>query len=176
MCRTKHLLTKTCLKYFYFAFIHSYLNYCNIGWASTYHSTLKKVYIVQKKSARLILDMQRYTEARPLLKSLSILNVYQLNILQILIFMFKHKNNMLPDVFKSLFSAINHKYPTRHSNNNYIIPKTVLRKTDFTITTRGPRLWKLIPTIDLKNCTSLTIFKPILKRQLLNIHNETDYF
>ena len=163
MCRTKHLLTKTCLKYFYFAFIQSYLNYCNLAWASTYHSTLKKVYIVQKKSARLILDMPKCTEARPLLKILNILNVYQINIFQILIFMFKHQQNMLPDVFKPLFSLISHKYPTRHAKNNYIVPKTHLRKTDFSITCRGPRLWKSIPSCDLKNSTSLAFFKSILK-------------
>ena len=83
---------------------------------------------------------------------------------------------MLPDVFKPLFSAMSHKYPTRHANNNYIIPKTHLRKTDFTITCRGPRLWKLIPTDEIKNCTSLNNFKSILKRHLLNFNNETDYF
>ena len=50
-----------------------------------------------------------------LMKELNILNVYQINILQHLLFLFKVKNSITPKIFKQVFSLID---PTR--SNNYI--------------------------------------------------------
>ena len=91
-----------------------------------------------------------YAEARPLMKDLQILNVYQLNLFQTILFMFKLKNDIIPQVFRSQFSCINHRYPTRHSINNSTVPMTKLHKTNFTITCRGPSLWNKIPTAAMK--------------------------
>ena len=49
MHRVKYLLNNKCLKNF--AFIHTYLNYCNMAWASTYPSHLRKRFNIQKKQA-----------------------------------------------------------------------------------------------------------------------------
>ena len=49
-CTVKYLLNNKCLKNIYFAFIHSYLNYCNMVWASTYPSHLRTLLNIQKKS------------------------------------------------------------------------------------------------------------------------------
>jgi len=176
MYKAKHLLNKNCLKHIYYAFIHSYLNYGNIVWGSNYHSHLKKLYVIQKKACRIIMNKDRYAEARPLLKELGILNPFQLNIFHTILFMFRLRNEMLPKIFKAQFSVINHRYPTRHSINNYTIPKSTLRKTDFAITYRGPRLWNSIPTAPMKNITSFEIFKSSCKQLLLNSQNETNFF
>ena len=176
MYKSKHLLNRNCLKNIYFSFIHSYLNYCNIAWASTYKSNLKKLYTTQKKASRIIMDKNMFTEARPLMKDLNILNVYQLNIFQTLPFMFKQQSENNPQVFKSQFSKISHRYPTRYSLNNYAIPKTMLRKTDFAITCRAPSLWNKIATAEMKKSASINIFKSQLKSHLLNSQTETSYF
>ena len=44
----------------------------------------------------------------------------------------------MPNIFKTLFKKIQHKYLTRHANNNYIQAKTHFEATKFSITTRGP--------------------------------------
>ena len=46
-----------------------------------------------------------------LMKELNILNVYQINILQHLLFMFKVKNSITPKVFYQVFSLKDHLYP-----------------------------------------------------------------
>ena len=176
MYKTKHLLNRNCLKNLYFAFIHSYLNYCNMAWASTYKSHLKRLLNVQKKAVRIIMNKDTYADTRPLMKDLNILNIYQMNLFQILLFMFKSKNETNPRVFKSKFAVINHRYPTRYSTNNLKIPTTRLRKTDFSITCRGPSLWNKIPTTEIKNITSMQTFQTKLKYLLLNIENETEFF
>ena len=42
--RAKLLLEEISLKSIYFAYIHSYLIYANITWASTYRTKLKTIY------------------------------------------------------------------------------------------------------------------------------------
>ena len=49
------------------------------------------------------------------MKELNILNVYQINILQPLLFMFEVKNSIVPRVLNQAFSLIDHLYPTKFS-------------------------------------------------------------
>ena len=49
------------------------------------------------------------------MKELNILNVYQINILQPLLFMFEVKNSRVPRVLNQAFSLIDHLYPTKFS-------------------------------------------------------------
>ena len=123
--KAKFLLNKTCLKNIYFSFIQSYLIYANIAWASTNQTKLKKIYSKQKHASRIIFQEDRYTHARPLMKTLNALNIYQINIFQTLVFMFKLKNNMAPKVFQNQFKSIQHKYPTKYSLQNFKQPKTI---------------------------------------------------
>ena len=96
----------------------------------------------------IIFQEDRYTHARPLMKTLNALNIYQINIFKTLILMFKLKNNMAPKVFQNQFKSIQHKYPTKYSLQNFKEPKTISNMTKFSITSRGPELWtKLITNI-----------------------------
>ena len=122
--------------------------------------------------SRLILNAGRYACAEPLLKKINVLNIYKLNIYQNLLFMFKIYNNMLPTYFQPHFTLINHKYSTRYSISNFLIPTTSLRKTDFSITCRGPRLWNYFLNRDMKNMTSIKLFKRAVKLYLLDISNK----
>ena len=67
------------------------------------------------------------------MKELNILNVYQINILQHLLFMFKVKNSITPSVLNQAFSLIDHLYPTRFSDNSFKICDFSLRLTRFAI-------------------------------------------
>ena len=59
--------------------------------------------------------------SRLLMKELNISNVYQINILQHLLFMFKVKNSTTPREFNRAFLLIDHLYPTRFSDNSFKI-------------------------------------------------------
>ena len=45
--KSRDVLSKQCLNQLYFSFIHSYVNYANIAWASTSKSTLKLLIVVR---------------------------------------------------------------------------------------------------------------------------------
>ena len=80
-------------------------------------TNLKKLFNKQKHAVRIISDNDRYTPSRPLMKNYNILNIYQLNIYQILTFMFKTKHKTSPEIFHKIFKKSIHKYPTNFATN-----------------------------------------------------------
>ena len=113
--KSRDVLSKQCLKQLYFSFIHSYVNYANIAWASTSKSKLERLYRCQKHAARVIYHKDRYTHASPLLNDMKALNVFKLNIFNILCFMYKCKHNLNPPVFRNIFT---HRTKARYGLRN----------------------------------------------------------
>jgi len=177
--KAKYLLNQHCIKSIYFAFIHSYINYANIVWASTFHSKLKNIHRKQKHASRIICNADRHTSAEPIMHKLGILNLFKLNIFQTLVFMFKVRKGMSPNVFIDEFKKINHKYPTRHSLNCFSLPKITSSFGKFSMTYRGPCLWNSFVkkhTVLQNETISLETFKVLIKRIVLNIENEILYY
>ena len=136
----KHYLDDNCLKQIYFAYIHAYLNYANIAWASTHKTKLKKVQSKQKHALHIIFNQSKTSPSEPLFLSLKVLNVYQSNIFQSVQFMRKIKNKNVPHIFLKLFDVPCHAYPTIFSLINFSVPRTFLKTTRFAISARGPLL------------------------------------
>ena len=91
--RTRCILSKFLREQLYFSFINCYLNYANIAWASTNKSKLQALYGHQKNAARIINFKDKFTFAKPLLGAMT---VYEMNIFQILCFMYLCKNGNTP--------------------------------------------------------------------------------
>ena len=81
--RASHLLDFQNLLKTYFSFIHIYISYANIAWASTFKTKLQGILKKQKHAARITFHVNRLDYARPLLKEMKPLNVYQINLIQI---------------------------------------------------------------------------------------------
>ena len=75
------------------------MNYGNIGWASTSTTKLKKLASKQKQALRILNN--EFTDIREIMVRMKVLNIYKLNIYQILNFMFKIKTNTAPCIFKT---------------------------------------------------------------------------
>ena len=146
LCKTKQLLDNESLKSINFSYIHSYLNYANISWASANPRKLKKIHYLQKQAARIIIfNEYRLCHSRPLLNAL---NVYQVNLYQNLNFMHRIKMGNIPEVFHETIKKPIHKYPATFSNLNYIIKKYSLKSTEYSVSYRGPTFWNTI--LDMK--------------------------
>ena len=105
--RAKPLLEEKSIKSIYFAYIHSYLNYANIAWASTYRTKLKTIHFYQKHAVRIVFNEDKIILSRPLLRSLNALNIYQINLYQHLAFMYKLNKNKAPlGVTKSMVKLL----------------------------------------------------------------------
>ena len=173
--KASKLLNFRCLKNIYFALIHSYINYANIAWASSYKTSLTKILLKQKHAVRIIFHKNRLTHTRPLLKELNALNVYQINLYQISSFMYQIKNGTIPKIFNNNFSAVEHSYTTRFALNSFQLPRSS-NTSRFSIKLRGPKLWNQFLSKDEKNSPTLTAFKRTLKNKLLDFDNEMIYF
>ena len=118
--KSRDVLSKQCLKQLYFSFIHSYVNYANIAWASASKSKLERLYRCQKHAARVIYHKDRYTQASALSNDMKALNVFKLNIFNILCFMYKCKQNLNPTLFRNIFT---HRTKTKYAlRNEWTLP------------------------------------------------------
>ena len=164
--KSRNVLSKQCLNQLYFSFIHSYVNYANIAWASTSKSKLELLYRCKKHAARVIYHKDRYTHASPLLNDMKALNIFKLNIFNILSFMYKCKQKLNPPVFRNIFT---HRTKSKYAlRNEYSIQEPLCRTnfSQYCISYRGPYLWNKI--VISKNLTfgdsdSLQAFKCELK-------------
>ena len=139
--RDSHLLDfKNFLK-IYFFFIHIYIIYANIALASTFKTKFQRILKKQKHAARITFHANRLHHARPLLKKMKALNVYQINLIQTLKFMHKTKYGKNPRIFLPKFSEVDHQYPTRFTKNSFCYKRSACKTTSFAITLHGPLNW-----------------------------------
>ena len=80
--RVSQFLKEDSLKSIYFSYNHSYLNYANTAWASTYATKFKRVYLKQKHAARIVITKDKLIRSKALFENLNALNIYQINIYQ----------------------------------------------------------------------------------------------
>ena len=81
----------------YFSFIHIYISYANIAWASSFKTKPQGILKKQKHAARITFPANRSDHSRPLLKEMKALNFYQINLIQTLKFM--HKTTLICSFF-----------------------------------------------------------------------------
>ena len=128
--------------------IHSYLNYGNIVWASTSTTKLKKQASKQKQALRILNN--EFTDIREIMIRMKVLNIYKLNIYQILNFMFKIKANTAPCIFQNQFTEIQHQYSTRFSKNSFVESQLVYSHKIFCFITSAKTLEQTIrPTTEI---------------------------
>ena len=115
MYRAKPFFDKESLLALFYSYIHSYLNYANLAWGSTYLTNLKKLCRQQKQAIRIVHNKTKFEHKKELFKSANVLNSYKLNILSIGLFMHRVHTKTSSPVFTGSFQRISHLYSTRSS-------------------------------------------------------------
>ena len=95
---------------------------------------------------------------------MKVLNIYKLNIYQVLNFMLKIKANTAPCIFQNQFTEIHHQYSTRFSKNSFVKSQLVYSQTKFCVLSREPRLWNKLLDQQQKSVDRETSFKKSIKR------------
>ena len=170
----RRVLDTKALKHLYFSFMHSYLNYGNIVWVSTSTRKLKKLASKQKKTLRILNN--EFTEIREIMIRTKVLNIYKLNIYQILNFMFKIKATAALCIFRNQFMEINLQYSTRFSKNSFVESQLVYSQTKFSVSSRVPRLQNKLLDQQQKSLDHETSFKKSIKLTLLLLENKLRFF
>ena len=141
-------------------------NYANIVWGSTQKTKLSILYRQQKHAIRLLSFKDQFTHSRPLFKEIGALNIYEINIFNILCLMFKCKNKTCPKAFKNVFTLKpKNKYRLKRSCT-LLEPFCKIKFSQLCITCRGPHLWNTIvlsQNTDLEKSITLKFLKKNLR-------------
>ena len=125
----------------------------------TYDTHLSPLVLLQKKIIRIITGQSYFAHTDPLFLQTGILKIPDIHKYLLGIYMFKNKmNNNLP---RSL-----HDYYTRGFNNIPIAFQR-LTLTQHSINYEASQVWNNLP-LDIRNSTSLHIFKKSLKQYLVH--------
>ena len=146
-----------------------HLSYCNIVWGNCGITILNRLFILQKRAIRVMCNVPPLSHSSPLFKKTNILTVYQINQLQVAIFMYSYFKGILPKSFNDVFtknSAI-HSYSTR-AQGNLRLPLLKYNFSKTTIVFIGSKCWNSIPD-ELKSCPSLSAFKRKCKAYILRV-------
>ena len=152
----------------YNSLILPYITYCNLVWATSTKDKINSIFLLQKKALRICTGSQYLAHTNPLFYELKTLKIFDIHVLQSLLFMYKYTNNLLPNSFQIFFilNSTIHSYPTRNSSNFHLVnPKLLIAQKS--IRHHGPDLWNLLPD-SIKSCSTTYSFKATLKRKLLS--------
>ena len=145
---------------FYKTYILPHLDYCNIVWGCTSQTNLQRLFRLQKRACRIILDYN-VTNISESMESLKILTIYERLFLRKAKFMYKVSNSLTPVYINNLFNQRSHSetVPVLRSvtSNYYIPPKPNKEVFKQSMSYSGPLIWNSLP-YDLKTVETINSF------------------
>ena len=125
LSRLKYKLPKNCLLTLYYSLIYPHFNYCIIIWGCASKTLMNNLLVLQKRAVRII-DKTNYYKCHtdPIYKKINLLKVVDVYILSCLLFLYKYKFNLLPEVCKCLLTLNADNNVTYNFRNvyNFFIP------------------------------------------------------
>ena len=125
LSKMRYLVTLDVLISPYYTLIYPFLIYGLVVWGNTYPTNIKPLFILQKRTIRIITFSKFDEHSSQLFKLANILNFFDLVTFYVSIFMFKFHNQLLPAVFDNYFLLTSkvHNYNIRLSfNHDYSLP------------------------------------------------------
>ena len=83
----------------YYSLVYPYLSYCNITWSSTYVTNLNRIFILQKRAVRVLINSDFRAHSAPLFLQLKILHIFKLNAFHV-------ANRMNASGFRDLWARV----------------------------------------------------------------------
>ena len=165
----KHFVDEQTLRSVYHCLIYSHLQYCISSWGTASKSTLAPLFILQKRSIRLLTGSGYREHTNPLFyraKCLKLKDIYSLETAKL---MYKIHNNVLSfansDKFNPIKNCYTHKTRLSHKNN-FFLPRTRTRLGQKSLSFAGIKIWNEIPS-SMKE-VSFYRFKKAVKAHFLS--------
>ena len=167
----KNILPKYCLRTLYFSLFYSHMTYGLHLWGTNMlKSKLKKIFVTQKKSIRIISKAKYNAHTDELFVNLNLLKLDDAIDLELLKLMYFHSKNLLPIPLQNNFNTNRtlHTYNTRHRNDPSIIRRST-SALDKSFLCRAPFLWGGIAP-QLKACRTVSSFKNHIKKARIRLY------
>lgn len=155
----------------YSTFFMPHTVYCILVWGRAPSTSIRKIKILQKRALKTILGLKLRTSSTIVFNQAKVLNFNQIHVKQLLVFMFKYKQNLLPEPLQNLFTMRNLVVTrsTRQKTPYYIYPPR-LESTQQSLFFSGPNLWnELDPThweLNILHAFKSTIHELLLSNRL----------
>ena len=169
MGRVRNIMPNNVLLTLYYSLIYPYLTYCCIIWGAASSNSLHHLNVLQNRAMRLITRSPFRASATPIFKKFKLLKIVDIRKMQILLFMYKCKNKLLPNCCLQYCPiSLNHPYSMRCIHYFLQSPyRTNIREQSVSIL--GPRIWDSI-SVDLQNSASLLSFKFGVSNYLVSLY------
>ena len=157
--RIKQFLPLNSRILFYNGFIFPHINYCLPVWCTS--PNIDKIFKLQKRAARIILDENMSTQTRELFSKLNWITIEDLTKYRRAIIVFKALSGLAPDYISNMFKSVNkvHSRNTRAAlSEKLCIPKTRTQTYNNTLRYSGARIWNDL-TQPVRQSTSINHFK-----------------
>ena len=171
LSKIRYYVSTEILMTLYYALVYPFIMYGLIVWGNTYETTIKPVFVIQKRAVRVITFSNFDQHSSPFFKALKIVKFPDLVTYLIAIYMYKFHNQLLPGVFASFFTKVHtvHSYNTRHSAKlTYYLPKARTNYGKFSIRFQGPKIWNA--SDDETKKLSMSLFKKRSKQGFIEAY------
>lgn len=146
----------------------SIINYCLKVWGITTQQQIERVQKLENFASKIAFGgARKYDHVTPILSELKWLNINSKITFDICIFTYKICNKLLPDWLFVLPTVGNIMTRNTRQSNNLFIKRTCTDVGARSILVKAPTMYNSIPE-NIKNSSSLHIFKEKLKKYLLN--------
>lgn len=145
---------------FYKAYIQPHLDFCNIIWGNTSQKNLFRLYKLQKRACRIILNFN-VDNVSDSLNELKILTIYERIFLRKAKFMFKAFTQEAPLYIQNMFEHTQINDESRilrsSSDNNFVIPRPNKELFKRSMSYSGAVIWNILPE-NIKLSNNVTTF------------------
>ncbi len=160
LSRIKEYLSTEHRTQFYKTYIQPHIDYCSIVWSGTSQTNLDRIFRLQKRACKIILDYNVENTLESM-QNLKILTIFERIYLRKAKFMFKVCNSETPPYITEMFShrTANDNLPVLRSetSNNFILPRPNKEIFKQSIAYSGPIIWNSLPN-QLKNLETVNSF------------------
>ena len=167
--KIKKFLPLQTRKLYYNAYILPSINYCLTIWGNTSKLGMERIFKLQKRAARIILDASSDSTSKPLFEKLGWLTIYELVDLHKYILLFKIVRGLAPNYLSELFEfQSSTSYQLRsESNHDLRLPKFNTQLFKSSLQYSGVSLWNKLPQ-HIRLSQTQHIFKNNVKKYIIS--------
>lgn len=145
---------------FYKSYVQPHIDYCNIVWGNTSLTNKCKIFRLQKRACRIILDYN-VEDVQRSMTELKIMTIYDRVFFRKAKFMFKVKNGLTPSYISEMFEVRNadDTMPALRSlsSSSYVVPRPSKELFKNSMMYSGSLIWNILPP-HVKNTDSVEAF------------------